>query len=96
MTQFTATQWSQSEASREYRDNADDYIPERYLTIGIAQSLYGQFVEGRPGIRVMDLGCGDGIFMQHLKHGHAEFEAVLIDGSPVVRDGALVREPEQA
>lgn len=79
MTQFTTTRWSQSEASHEYRDNADGYIPERYRIIGIVQSLYEQFVMGRPGIRVMDLGCGDGIIMQHLKRGDAE--AVLVDGS---------------
>ena len=82
MTQFTETQWSQSEASHEYRDNADSYIPDRYRVIRISQSLYEQFVMGRPGIRVMDLGCGDGIFVQHLKRCDSEFEAVLVDGSP--------------
>jgi len=81
MTQFTETQWSQTEASHEYRDNADGYIPDRYRIIGIAQSLYEQFVKGRPGIRVMDLGCGDGIFVQHFKRYDAEFGAVLVDGS---------------
>lgn len=38
-------------------------------------------MRGRPGIRVMDLGCGDGVFIQHLKYCDSEFEAVLVDGS---------------
>jgi tRNA (cmo5U34)-methyltransferase len=81
MTEFTDSRWSDSVFSQGYRDSADDFIPDRSRLIGIAQFLYRHFMGGRTGNSVLDLGCGDGLFVQELIRIDPDLEATMVDGA---------------
>lgn len=91
MPAFDQSRWSEGEFSQEYRDHADDYVPDRRRMIAITQSLYQHIVKsGREdqAVRVLDLGCGDGLFIHELHKVDASLEATLVDGSGVMLEAA--------
>jgi tRNA (cmo5U34)-methyltransferase len=92
MTNYDASRWMDSEFAGEYRDNANGYIPNRHLMIQIVQSLYQHqiYVKDRAA-RVLDLGCGDGLFVDALWKVDAQIDATLVDGSAEMLDAARQR-----
>jgi tRNA (cmo5U34)-methyltransferase len=81
MTGFTESRWSDSSFSRGYRDSADDFIPDRAGLIETARFLYHHFMGRRTGNSVLDLGCGDGLFVHELFRIDPDLEATMVDGS---------------
>lgn len=91
MQDFDNSRWSDSSFSQEYRDQADEYIPERRRLIKITQSLYRHLVRGHRPCRILDLGCGDGLMVQELLKVDENIDATLIDGSQEMLDAAAKR-----
>ncbi len=91
MPDFDNSRWSDSSFSQEYRDQADEYIPERRRLIEITRSLYRHLVTGERSRRILDLGCGDGLMVQELLTVDASIEATLIDASQEMLDAAAKR-----
>jgi tRNA (cmo5U34)-methyltransferase len=81
MTGFIDSRWSDAAFSQGYRESADDYIPERWKLVEMIQFLYRHFMNGRNGNSVLDLGCGDGLFVQQLLRIDPDIEATLVDAS---------------
>ncbi len=81
MSDFEDSRWSDSRFAKEYRDQADAYVPERRRLIEIAQSLYRHLVKGNQPRRILDLGCGDGLMVQELLKVDDGIDATLVDGS---------------
>lgn len=91
MPQFEDTQWADLKWSRSYRDNADIYLPFRSQCIEITKSFYRHFVSQNAEARILDLGCGDGLFVQELLKSFAPAEVRLIDGSSDMLEAAKQR-----
>jgi tRNA (cmo5U34)-methyltransferase len=91
MSEFERSGWSQSEYSREYRESADHYLPERRTLLRVVSSFYRRFVSGEGKRRVLDLGCGDGILAETLYAQDAGIEMVVTDGSKDMLDAARAR-----
>ncbi len=91
MSDFDSSQWTDSEFSQEYRDYANDYLPERYRQIEIIKSLYKHFVQTTPTRSVLDLGCGDGLIMHQLLKVDDSMDATLVDGFSEMLEAAKER-----
>ena len=81
MTEFNKTAWAKSGFSREYRDNADIYIMERKRLLAILKSFYRHFLKDGKRIKMLDLGCGDGIITYEILTVDNTVSATLLDGS---------------
>jgi tRNA (cmo5U34)-methyltransferase len=93
MSDFGQTRWAGPAFSREYLDNVDHYIPDRFHLFNVLRSFFRAF-GGRPGAaqaRVCDLGCGDGILTDQLLREAPAIETTLVDGSPEMFDAAKRR-----
>jgi tRNA (cmo5U34)-methyltransferase len=90
MSKFDQSRWSDRNFSKEYREYADDYIPERYRMIDITKSLYKYFFKGKKK-RLLDLGCGDGLIVNELLKINKNIEATLVDASIDMMDSARKR-----
>jgi tRNA (cmo5U34)-methyltransferase len=81
MTEFSKTRWAKSGFSEEYRDNADIYIMERRRLFTILKSFYRHFLKNKKQVKMLDLGCGDGIITQEILTVDNTVSAALLDGS---------------
>lgn len=81
MTEFKKTLWADSEFAQTYRDDANIYLPFRGQFIELAKSLFGYFVKNASQARILDLGCGDGLFVQELLKNYSPSHISLVDGS---------------
>jgi tRNA (cmo5U34)-methyltransferase len=81
MTGFIDSRWDDAAFSQGYRDSADEFIPERWKLVQTTQFLYRHCMNGRNGISVLDLGCGDGLLVQQLLRIDPDMEATLVDAS---------------
>jgi tRNA (cmo5U34)-methyltransferase len=81
MTEFSKTEWAKSGFSREYRDNADIYIMERRRLFDILKSFYRHFLKDGRQVKMLDLGCGDGIITHEILTVDNTVAATLLDGS---------------
>lgn len=93
MSDFDETRWADPAFSREYIEQADHYIPDRFHLFNVLRSYFRAFV-ARPGghpVRVCDLGCGDGILTDHLLREGPAIGVTLIDGSGEMLDAARRR-----
>jgi len=81
MTEFTDSRWSDGSFSKGYRDSADDFIPDRRRLVEITQFLYRYLRNRRTGNTMLDLGCGDGLFVHELFKDNPDLEATLVDAS---------------
>jgi tRNA (cmo5U34)-methyltransferase len=81
MTDFKKSSWSSKDFQEQYLDNADIYVLERRRLLGLVGELYKHFYRGRPGVRLLDLGCGDGILAHEILKLDPSIHATLVDGS---------------
>jgi tRNA (cmo5U34)-methyltransferase len=91
MSEFEKSQWVDSGFSKNYRDDAEIYLPYRNKFYEIAKSIYNQFISINLKTKVLDLGCGDGMFIQQLLKSYTPSEVVLIDGSIEMLEAAKTR-----
>lgn len=95
MSKFAKSRWSDSQFSQNYRDEADVYLPFRQQFIDITKSLYGHFLKGNSTVSVLDLGCGDGLFIQELLKTFSPTRLTLVDGSDEMLAAAKKRLAEK-
>lgn len=81
MTEFNKSKWAKAEFSQEYIENSDIYIVERRRLLEILRSFYNHFINNKPKINILDLGCGDGIITHELLKVNNSISTTLIDGS---------------
>lgn len=81
MTEFEKSRWAEEGFARQYLEEADIYIPERRKLLGVLGSFYRHFCSGKPGNKVLDIGCGDGILTYTLLQIDGTLSATLVDGS---------------
>lgn len=67
------------------------YLPFRHQGIEIAISLYKHCISPGTKARVLDLGCGDGLFIQELMKSQSPVSVILVDGSAEMIDAAIIR-----
>lgn len=92
MARFEKSRWADEKFSRNYRDEAEIYLPFRRQFMAMAASFFGHFQAARAGAaRVLDLGCGDGLFMAELCRSFSPAEATLVDGSASMLEAAQKR-----
>ena len=91
MTEFDKLQWANSQFSRNYRDEADIYLPFRGLFFQITLSLYSCFISKKHKARILDIGCGDGLFIQELLKSFTPASVTLVDGSSEMLKAAKER-----
>lgn len=91
MSKFEKSRWVDSEFSRNYRDESNIFLPFRSQFVEIAKSLYAYFISSRNEARVLDLGCGDGLFVQELLKSFSPTSVTLIDGSAEMLEAAKNR-----
>jgi tRNA (cmo5U34)-methyltransferase len=85
---FDASAWAKEEFSRNYLERADIYVPDRRKMIGIVSSLFAHAFKGEKGVRVLDLGCGDGVLTDELLKKGGAISSTLVDGSPSMLEKA--------
>lgn len=81
MSKFEKSRWADSEFSQNYRDEANVYLPLRRQFIEITKSLYAHFIDANTEAKVLDLGCGDGLFIEELLKSSSPAIVTLVDGS---------------
>lgn len=81
MSDYSATQWVQADNTKAYCDTAEFFIQERRTMIQVMASLYRYFFRSSDHIRILDLGCGDGILGETLLGIDPEIDLVCVDGS---------------
>lgn len=91
MSKFEKSRWADSEFSQGYRDDANIFLPFRGRFIEVSKSLYRHFVSQHPAAKVLDLGCGDGLFIQELSKSFKLSQVTLVDGSAEMLDAAQKR-----
>lgn len=91
MSKFETSRWSDSDFSQNYRDEANVYLPFRSHFLEVSKSLYAYFISNRTKARVLDLGCGDGLFIQELLKAFSPESVTLVDGSSEMLKAAKKR-----
>lgn len=91
MSKFDKSRWAESDFSQGYRDEADAYLPYRRTFIEMTTLFYEHFLSQNTGNKVLDLGCGDGFFIEELLKADTQINAVLIDGSQEIMTAAKER-----
>ena len=91
MTIFEKSRWAESDFSRNYREEAEIYLPFRSRFIETAISYYEYFVSPNRKVKILDLGCGDGLFVQELLKSFTPTEITILDGSQEMLDAAKKR-----
>ena len=96
MSKFDESRWAESEFSQNYRDDANIFLPFRSQFIEITKSLYAYFIDANIEAKVLDLGCGDGLFIEELLKSFTPAKVRLVDGSNEMLDAAKKRLKGQA
>jgi tRNA (cmo5U34)-methyltransferase len=91
MSDFEKSRWADREFSQGYRDEADIFLPFRGQFIEVSKSLYGHFMSQNSAATVLDLGCGDGLFIQELTKSFQPAKVTLVDGSAAMLGAAEKR-----
>ncbi|MEJ2683572.1 MAG: class I SAM-dependent methyltransferase [Candidatus Sulfobium sp.] len=90
MSDFNESAWAENRFAENYLDKADIYIVERRKMFWFVSSLLSHFLRGRKDIRLLDLGCGDGVLTEQLLKLNKEISATLLDGGE-----AMIRKAEE-
>jgi tRNA (cmo5U34)-methyltransferase len=91
MTKFDNSLWADTKFSQNYRDDADIFLPFRRQFIDIAKSFYGYFIDSSQEACILDLGCGDGLFIYEFLKSFSPKNITLVDGSAEMLDAAKAR-----
>jgi tRNA (cmo5U34)-methyltransferase len=91
MTQFQTSRWAENEFSQSYRDAANIFLPFRSQFIEITKSFFEHFISQNAQAKVLDLGCGYGLFIQELLKSFTPAKVRLVDGSNEMLDAAKER-----
>lgn len=81
MTDFRESAWADNKFAQNYLDKADIYIAERRKMFWFVSSLVSHFSQGKEGVRLLELGCGDGALTEELIKTNNAVSATLLDGS---------------
>lgn len=81
MSQFDESQWADSEFTQNYRDGAGIYLPFRRQFIQAVTAFYAHFFHAVKAATILDLGCGDGLFVQEFLKSFTPAKVRLVDGS---------------
>lgn len=87
---FDESRWTDQKFSRNYLDEANYYLPFRHIFIETARSVVEHFLPGRASMRLLDLGCGDGFFVERFVPRSSD-ELLLVDGSSEMLEAAQKR-----
>ncbi len=87
---FEESRWMDLEFSQGYRDAADYYLPFRRLFFRCTKSIVGHFLPEKSPLRILDLGCGDSLFLDGFNPKPSD-RAVLVDGSAAMIEAAQNR-----
>jgi len=71
-----------------YLDQSDEFLVERARAIQIMCTLFKYHFGDRSGLRLLDLGCGNGIVSRSLLARFPGHSVDLMDGSPVMLEEA--------
>ncbi len=91
MSDFSKSAWADNEFAENYLDKADIYIVERRKMFWYVSSLFRHFHAGRKNIKLLDVGCGDGVLAEELLRVNNAISATLIDGNEVMLQRAKER-----
>lgn len=91
MKKFHDSDWAKTGFSKEYREKADIYVVERKRLFQVLKSFYRHFVADKGEVKVLDLGCGDGIVTSELLSVDGSIRVTLVDGSRDMLDHAKER-----
>ena len=91
MTEFEESHWANSDFSQNYRDDADIFLPFRNQFIEVAKTIYRHCVSQNTNASILDLGCGDGMFVQELLKSFTPAKVRLVDGSDDMLNAAKER-----
>ena len=91
MTQFEKSRWAESDFSKNYRDAANIFLPFRSQFIDITKTIFEHYISQNSNAKVLDLGCGDGLFIQELLKSFTPVKVRLVDGSNEMLDAAKKR-----
>ncbi len=71
-----------------YLDQSDEYLIERARALQLLSTLCEYRFGNRPGLRLLDLGCGNGIVSRVLLDRFPDHSVDLLDGSTVMLEEA--------
>jgi tRNA (cmo5U34)-methyltransferase len=91
LTDFNQTHWASESYARRYREAADFYLPDRFRLFQLLESFFRYHFAARRGLRVCDLGCGDGVLAAQLLSADATLALTLQDGSMEMLEAAQKR-----
>ncbi|MBN2514975.1 MAG: hypothetical protein JXC33_02965 [Deltaproteobacteria bacterium] len=80
MSKFEKSQWADSKVSNNYGDKANIHLPFRSLLIEIIKLFYNHLISQNTEAKILDLHCGDGIFIGELLKSFSPAKVVLVDG----------------
>lgn len=80
MSDFNRSAWAGNEFAENYLDKADIYIVERRKMFWLVSSLFCHFLQDRQEVKLLDLGCGDGLLTEELIKNKEGISATLLDG----------------
>jgi len=80
MTDYS-TQWDKLENNKAYLDIADIVIQDRNRLIKIMKSFFKYYFPDNAKIKILDLGCGDGILSKSLYLYNSNIDILATDGS---------------
>jgi tRNA (cmo5U34)-methyltransferase len=81
MSDFRKSAWADNEFAANYLDKADIYIVERRKMFWLVSSLFTHFLGKERNVKLLDLGCGDGILTEELFKVRNDISATLTDGN---------------
>ncbi len=91
MTQFEQSEWHDAEKAGAYRERADILVQDRPKLFKLLRLFFNHYYHGKKSVRVLDLGCGDGVLGQHLKSCDPQICLSAWDASEDMLNAAIQR-----